>query len=457
MSKFWNKFFLGVALVLATATVALAQPKDNSPYSRLGIGDFTDQFFSAQSGLGGLSAAYHDSYQMNIANPASYSRLKSAAFELGLFSQYSRLGDASGANEDVTTWNGNLRYLSLGFPLKNPINEVLDQKKKKYRWGMNFTLLPYSNVNYNVQSQTDQTFGDTLTSVDYSFEGRGGTYKVMWGNSVNYKNFSAGINLGYFFGKIENDKFVNFADLPNAYNNSFTDDFSVGGVTWSIGVQYDVVLKSKPESGEPLEFITIGAYGNSRNKYNLTRDRLWTTRNFGYNSIPDTIFSVTGSETIESTNYLPGEFGLGVMYVKKNKSKIGVDFKLQSWKEFSNDLINATDTDKPNVTTFKVAVGGEYLPNVVSYNNYLKKVRYRYGAFYSSDPRSVQGENLSKYGVTVGMGMPIILPRQGKSFMNVALEVGQEGLADALRRTYFKLNVGFTLNDDTWFFKRKFN
>jgi hypothetical protein len=69
----------------------------------------------------------------------------------------------------------------------------------------------------------------------------------------------------------------------------------------------------------------------------------------------------------------------------------------------------------------------------------------------------VQNDLLSKYGATVGFGLPVILPQGKKSFVNLTLEMGQIGLADALKRTYFKINLGFTLNDNTWFFKRKFN
>ena len=270
MSNYWNKILLSFAFILMTATITLAQPKDNSPYTRLGLGDLTDQFFFAQGALGGLGAAFHDPYHMNITNPASYGRLRSAAFEVGLYAQRTNLTDGTGTNSAQTTWNGNLSYLSLGFPLKNPINEVLDQKKKKVRWGMNFTLLPYSIVNYNIEFQTEETpFGDPVT-VDYSFEGRGGTYKIMWGNGVAYKNFSAGINLGYFFGKIENQKEVFFPGQGLSYFNDFSDDFSVGGVTWSIGAQYDFVLKTKENTDVPVEYVTVGAYGNARNKYNLT-------------------------------------------------------------------------------------------------------------------------------------------------------------------------------------------
>lgn len=456
MSNFWNKIFLGFTIILATAVTVFAQPKDNSPYSRLGIGDLTDQFFAAQGGMGGLGAAFHDSYHMNIANPASLARLREAAFEVGLYSEYNVLTDATGQNDRLKTWNGNLRYLSLGFPLKNPINEVLDQKKKKVRWGMNFTLLPYSNVNYNIQTLTEQTIGDTLTSVNFSNQGSGGTYKIMWGNAVNIKNFSAGINLGYFFGKIENDKIVTFPDFQFSNDNYFTDDFLVGGFTWNLGVQYDHVLATKKDSNEPTEFITVGLSGNSRNKFNLTRDRFWSTRNLGIGTL-DTISSVSGSETSETTGYLPGEVAIGLMYTKVNRLRLGIDFKYQSWSEYINDLVAAADLNRDDENVWRLGIGGEYVPDARSYNKYLKKVRYRFGAFYSKDPRSVQDDHLLKYGATVGFGLPVILPQGKKSFVNLAFEVGQIGLADALRRTYFKINLGFTLNDNTWFFKRKFN
>jgi len=456
MSNFWNKTFLGFAFILATALTAFAQPKDNSPYSRLGIGDLTDQFFAAQGGMGGLGAAFHDGYHMNIANPASLSRLREAAFEIGLFSEYNVLNDASGQNDRLKTWNGNLRYLSLGFPLKNPINEVLDQKKKKVRWGMNFTLLPYSNVNYNIANSSQQTFGDTITNVNFLYQGSGGTYKVMWGNAVNIKNFSAGINLGYFFGKIENSKEVTFPNFPNAFNNDFDDSFLLGGFTWNLGVQYDFVLAKKEGTDIPTEFVTIGLAGNSRNKFNVTRERLWLTQNFGTGT-QDTIFSVSGSETIENKGFLPGEIAIGVMYTKVDRLRLGVDFKYQSWSEYINDLVAAGDANKPDVNVWRLGIGGEYIPNARSYNKYLKKVRYRFGAFYSKDPRSVNEDNLLKYGATVGFGLPVILPQGKKSFVNLGFEVGQAGLADALRRTYFQINVGFTLNDNSWFFKRKFN
>jgi hypothetical protein len=79
------------------------------------------------------------------------------------------------------------------------------------------------------------------------------------------------------------------------------------------------------------------------------------------------------------------------------------------------------------------------------------------GAYYRQDPRSVKGgTDLNDIGFTLGLGMPVIMPRQQTSFVNLALELGKLGTDSPLEETYFRITAGFTLNDNTWFFKRRF-
>jgi hypothetical protein len=84
-------------------------------------------------------------------------------------------------------------------------------------------------------------------------------------------------------------------------------------------------------------------------------------------------------------------------------------------------------------------------------------MRYRVGAFYGTDPRSFNGTQIENYGISLGVGLPIIMPRQAMSFLHIALEAGQMNAGDQLRENYMQATLGFTLNDNTWFFKRKFN
>ena len=55
------------------------------------------------------------------------------------------------------------------------------------------------------------------------------------------------------------------------------------------------------------------------------------------------------------------------------------------------------------------------------------------------------------------MGLPITLPRQQVSFVNLGFEFGQNGGNTTLTETYGRVTLGFTLNDNSWFYKRKFN
>lgn len=441
MSKHRSKLFFTLAL-FCLATVAMAQPKYNSPYSRLGMGDLFDQNFAGQSGMGGLSTAFNDGFHLNLVNPASYAHLNTTAFEVGVNTRYSSL---KSGETTAKLWGGNLSYLALGFPLQNSINKVLDPRKRKAKWGMAFALVPYTTVGYDIETSKFVPGSDT---VRLSYEGTGGTYRFIWGNGINIKNFSAGINLGYLFGKISREHRV-VPDLTNAYQETFIDEFSLSGLIWDIGLQYDLELdKDRPEEEISAKKVTFGLTANSGNNVNTNASFLYRSFNSSYNDL-DTISANT--EVLGKAK-LPAAFSLSAMYVKRNKLKLGIQYDMQFWSNYTNDA-------KPETlnNTMRVAVGGEYIPDYSSYNNYARKMRYRAGAFYGTDPRTAFNNSLTSYGITIGLGLPVILPRQRTSFINLAFELGKFGSSEALQETYAKLNVGFTLNDNTWFFKRKFN
>lgn len=83
-------------------------------------------------------------------------------------------------------------------------------------------------------------------------------------------------------------------------------------------------------------------------------------------------------------------------------------------------------------------------------------MRYRIGSYYRQDPRIVNGSNVNDIGVTLGLGLPVLLPRQQTSFVNIAVEAGILGDGTPVREQYARLTVGFTMNDNTWFYKRRF-
>lgn len=448
MYRHTNSFLFLILILLPVAISAQTdRVPDNSPYSRLGIGDLFNQNFATVRSMGGLSAAFNDPFQVNSVNPASLGFLEVTSFEVSLFSEYSNLEDN---NRSIDVWSGNLGYMSLGFNTRNRLNQILDKDVKPWSWGMNFSIAPFSDVNYGVQLNSETTDG---TLVSNTFNGSGGTNRFLWGNAYRYKQFSVGLNLGFIFGKIENNRELTLNTSP-AFGVVTENATSIRGFTYNLGVQYNLIFTKNTAEGEvPTgKRLTFGAYGNSRTGLN-TNSSLLEYRDNNVFTVRDTI---TNQVDVLRDGRLPSQFGLGVVYSNVNKWRYGFNFVTTQWNGYFNDgLVFGQDLNN----TWEASVGGEFVKDHKSYNSYLKKIRLRAGAFFGEDPRL----NLSRYGVTFGFGFPIILPRQTTSFLNFSFELGRlEDLSasesdNQIRETYVNLTAGFSLNDNSWFFKRKFN
>lgn len=443
------KQVVGAFLLLFVAAIGFAQPKQNSPYSRYGIGDPLPSYFASQAAMGGMTAAFHDPFHLNLNNPASYAFLKSTALETGIFAKQSNY--ESGADK-ATNWSGNLGYLALGFTLKSPVNEVLDRKKSPWQLGMGLALTPYSLVGYNVQTADNISGG--LDSIINTFEGNGGSYKLNWTNAIKYKHTAIGLNLGWMFGKASYENTTVFVDSLPTFTNTFRDAVNMNGFVWGVGVQHDLILKYNANNAElPTKWITIGASLDGQSNINTATDilRLRSRGRLanGQYQTPDTLVSVVGQSGILT---LPSIFRLGAQFVSTTKFKLGVEYSLQKGSAYRNDA--RPDTTFRDASSF--SFGMEYTPDASSYNNYFRRVHYRLGGYYRQDIRVVSGEGLNDIGLTFGAGFPIVLPRQQTSFVNAAVELGQFGAGSPIKENYVRLTLGFTLNDNSWFYKRRF-
>ena len=74
------KRLINICLFCIVATAAMAQSGTNSPYTRYGFGQLSDQSFGNSKAMGGIAYGLRDGLHINAANPASYSAVDSLTF-----------------------------------------------------------------------------------------------------------------------------------------------------------------------------------------------------------------------------------------------------------------------------------------------------------------------------------------------------------------------------------------
>lgn len=437
----------GSGLLAQSSDFVNIQPKLNSPLSRFGLGNPVDQFFAAQAGLGGVTTTYQDAFHLNLQNPATLASLQATSFEVGGYGRNASLSDASGS---ANTWQGNLRYLALGFPLRNPISLYQDRLQNVWNGGMAFSLQPTTNVGYDLALQdTDPDFGTTSNVL----RGNGSTYRFTWSTAFRYKYLSAGVNVNYNFGKLTNSRLVIFDDLPEALASELLEDIAIGGFSFGYGLQYVYNFKKLNNDGEAVpngKRIVLGAQGNLGAEVDTDASTLF--RRFSPSLgliVRDTLVSETGREGLLE---LPASYTFGIAYEEVNRLYVGLEYGSTQNSAYRNTLQPYEMMD-----TRRIGFGIQYIPDANSYNRFAKRIRYRAGLRLEQDGRSVEGVQARRNAATIGVGLPFRLPRNQISFVDLALEFGKFGVPDILDENYVQFTVGFSLNDNSWFYKRKLN
>jgi hypothetical protein len=167
---------------------------------------------------------------------------------------------------------------------------------------------------------------------------------------------------------------------------------------------------------------------------------------FDNSFITDTLFFGEGSVN------LPTKVGLGFTIGRPNRWSFGVDASYQDWAGFSYFDDAGTFNSQLNLNA-----GGEVIPDLVS-RNYLKRIAYRFGAYYKTTLLTIDGNSIPEFGVTFGAGIPIgFFNAVGSNFsrLNLGVSLGRRGTLEGnlLEETTLSFRVGVNLND-VWFIKR---
>jgi len=440
--------FIAISILLLSQCLVYGQATDNSIFSRFGIGDIVSPGYSSFTAMGGAASGYYTDYTINNVNPASYSRLTTAAFDIGLSARNFQTDIAGTSGSRL--WSGNLDNVAIAFPLRNSINKALNPLTRPTDFGMAFGINPISRIGYNVSSI--EADGD-LGNVERNYTGFGGLYKFYWGTSMEYKNFSAGINANMIFGRLNYEKNILFIDIPAAFSNLFSTSYNAQGLGLDYGVMYTYIFdEANLDQNVVGNKLTVGVHGSTGTNLSASADvENVLFQNFSTVTITDTLQAQTD---IEGELKLPSNIGVGVSYQQGLKWAISVAYTTTPWSNYNNSIIEETLRD---VNSFNI--GGWYTPNAKSYTSYFKRIRYKVGAFYRTEPTQISqseaGAEVDHFGITLGTQLPFVSQRK-ISRADISATLGYKG-NDYINERYIGLKFGFTFNDDQWFLKRKYN
>lgn len=403
---------------------AIAQNGSNSPYTRYGFGQLSDQGFGNNKAMGGIAYGLRNGFQINAANPASYSAVDSLTF---LFDAGMSLQNTNFQEKGVKTnaKNSTIDYIAMQFRLWK-------------RMGLTAGFLPYSIVGYNMNqtnSISSDEYGNPVSAL-YSYSGEGSLQQVFLG--LGYKvldNLSVGANISYLYGDITHTATTTFNNT-NAYSSVRASKLEISDYKLDLGLQYTHKFNKK-------HIVNLGAV------YSLGHDLNGTGYNFKETYSSGSSYPMTQTvDTIQNAFSLPHTLGFGATYVYDNRLTIGLDYTLQKWEDvkFFNEkgqFLNRT----------KISLGAEFLPNPIS-RNYLNRIRYRIGAYYSDPYTKVNNqEGAREYGASFGFGLPLF---QSRSILNISgqyVKVSPKAKG-MLEENYLRINIGLTFND-RWFMKWK--
>jgi hypothetical protein len=444
MSSNYFKALSASALLILLTGAVVAQPKDNSPFSRFGIGDFLTSSMPSVHGMGGLSSVYHDFFEANLDNPASLGFLQYTSLQVGV---YGRMSSLKRYDLSQSAWSGNLDHLSLNVPLINPLNEALERRETAFSWGTSISLRPYSQVGYHVRLSDEI---DSIGTVTSDFKGNGGIYQVSWGNGMKYKNLSLGIDLQYLYGRQVFDEQTQFPDLENSFNNIFQSEIAYKGFRYRAGLIYDLPLdlnKARQKNDKPSRFLSFGTFISSKSSFDTESNHLQIARN-PVTAQRDTALYVTGEK---ADGILPGSWGVGLMYRHAGDFRIGVDYQAGQWSNYRNDARPYTAKD-----SHRFAIGASWIPDAGSITSYFKRVEYRAGIYTLTDPREIEGSQVKESAVSLAATLPLISQRN-IGWFQIGLDVGRRTGGENLRDNFVRGKIGFIFNDNSWFIKRKYN
>ncbi|MFK7787542.1 MAG: hypothetical protein AB8B56_20630 [Crocinitomicaceae bacterium] len=432
---------------------SIAQITANSPYSSFGLGEEGGLDHATISGIGNSFGTAIDSFTLNYYNPSSYNSLSKGnpLFSLGISSKISSFSEGNLSN--VSSVSG-IQHFAFGF------------KMKEY-FGAAFGLRPYTRTGYEF---SNFTYIDP-DSIRHTYSGTGGINELFLGFSTNIFKFkstqlSVGANLGYLFGTLENQR---------SSTLEVNGSGSVGGVDLRLirakSFHYDLGLNFSHQFNSS-NGILLSAVIDPGQDLNMTYS-------YGRYYSGD-VNNTEAYDTLEYSGLIDGNvqsvprFTYGLRYTFSKSTNLDAAKKLNnslavhasySTADYTKFTLPFDTTSLDFEKSTRYTLGMEFIPETDFINNkpitkFYQRMRYRVGGYFSQLPYKTDGEQVTDFGTTFGLGLPIVI-KNSLSSVNFGFSIGRRGVGNeqSLGETYYGINFGVTIAPlgDNWFQKRKLN
>jgi hypothetical protein len=408
------------------------------------------------------------------------------------------------ASSNGTFNRTSLSNMTLAFPVKK-------------WWGAGLGFAPYSNVGYNVSIEGAIPNVGSLT---YKYQGSGGINQVYMvhafrpfvGLTRRYQlseryetllrsgdttairkqlmmfnhlsNISAGVQVSYLFGALQNLRREEFPDSLFIYNTKITSELLFRDVYITGGLQYSFrfrrglnpVYESTPDSMITKrnwfnnQFTYATASGTAVAPLFVKRPGIRAT--VGLVFAPATEITVSSSllaetyrllagfdriyDTIVNQNSVPGRVqmpamaGIGIGLKRDYKWILQADLMAQQWSQLS---VLGNNSSLRN--SLRATMGLQYQARQMGRGNFITSTQYRIGFRYHQTSLEFGGVGLNEMAVNLGMAFPLpYRTRLGEpvSRVNLAVEAGQRGTTanNLVRESFLRISLGITINDK-WF------
>ncbi|GAB2945332.1 membrane protein [Hymenobacter coalescens] len=437
---------LALLSLLGASSAASGQGLGNSPYSRLGLGDFTPNTGGIrQQGMGGVGLAAPNAVQINDLNPALVYYTNRTTYEVAFTGQ---LKDLRSSSASQRTGGGTLGYLAFGVPISR-------------RWAVSVALRPLSSVDYKSQQVSPVPGAGQSALVRNEFTGSGGLSEVALSQGVRVaKGLTVGLTSAYVFGSIDRST----SALVNPYPDSLLDTEVLRQVVRTDHVQYNdfafrAGLHYRYDLSKKLVLNVAGVYG-FQTKLSGTRTQQEDEQNINGSSLlaaPVEVSSVSGYTV------LPAAWQAGVSLDNNKNWSLSADVARQQWSKYRDFGLTSVT---PLADTWRVGLGGELAPDPGSVSSYFKRVTYRVGLSMAQLPYRPGGQALYDRAVSWGFSLPFPTSSSlDATTLNLAFSYGQRGNNDVvtlegnrrqanIQENYLKVQVGVSLNN-RWFLKRR--